>query len=278
MVNCTICGDGGAILQERRLSVYRCASCSHVFTSIPKEIQEKYDEDYFIRFHRKWFNNPNLKLYDFMISEALKLNVSKKNPVLLDVGCGNGAFLKHVLKRAPNFKLYGIDLISNKHPHITFMKCDFMAENVELDADIVCALAVIEHVDNPILFVRKIKKLLNSNGLVFVMTINNNSLLYRIARILNKIGMHAAYDRIYSHHHLQHYTNKSLRKLMEMNGFEVLMQKNHGRPLKSVDVPEGSFLLQNSYLAAVSFIFLISGIFGSGIDQTIMCRKIDSRN
>jgi len=276
MVNCTICGKGSATLQERRLNIYKCDSCSHVFTSIPKELQEKYDEEYFIRFHKKWFNNPNLKLYDFIIKEAL--NVSKKNPVLLDVGCGNGAFLKHVLKKAPNFRLYGIDLISNKYPRITFMKCDFMTENVELSVDVVCTLAVIEHIDDPLLFVNKIKKLLNSDGLVFVMTINNNSLLYRIARILNKIGIHAAYDRVYSHHHLQHYTNKSLRKLMEMHGFEVLMQKNHGRPLKSVDVPEGSLLLQKSYLAAVGLIFFISGIFGCGIDQTIVCRKINSKN
>ena len=85
-----------------------------------------------------------------------------------------------------------------------------------------------------------------------------------------------AYNRVYSHHHLQHYTNHSLKKLMEMNGFKVLLQKNHNRSMKAVDVLGNNFLIQKIYKSLVWTIFLLSGVFGSGIDQTIVCKKSSS--
>ena len=134
---------------------------------------------------------------------------------------------------------------------------------------------MIEHIDNPQLFVGKLNNLLKSGGLLFIMTINSNSLIYRIARVLKKVGMRVAYDRLYSIHHLQHFTNQSLKTLLEMNNFEVLVHKNHNYPLKAVDVPESNFLIQKMYKFFVLLSFLASAPFGMGIHQTIVCRKAD---
>lgn len=108
------------------------------------------------------------------------------------------------------------------------------------------------------------------------MTINNNSLLYKISRLLNKAGIHTAHDRLYSYHHTHHYTNQSLKTLMEMNGFDVLLQKNYNRPMRAVDVPGNNFLIEKIYKSLVWMIFLLSDVFGYGMDQVIVCKKSSS--
>ncbi|MFH1540238.1 MAG: class I SAM-dependent methyltransferase [Elusimicrobiota bacterium] len=278
-IQCPICRDNSkTILMESRLNIYRCNSCLHTFTDIPKERQEKYDDDYFLKTHKAWFNNPNYELFKFIHKKLLKLLV-KEDACLLDIGCGKGDFLKYILEKNSRAKLFGIDLVFNQHPGIHFIKgsfYDLKKEDFGTGINVICGLAVIEHVDDPHLFVQKLNSLLELGGLLFIMTVNNNSLIYRIARFLNRVGMHAAYDRLYSFHHLQHFTNQSLNTLLRMNGFEILLHKNHNYPMKAVDVPESNFLIEKVYKLFVWLIFLLSSVFGCGIYQTIICRKRNS--
>lgn len=274
-VECPICRNSSkTILKESRLSLYRCNSCLHTFTVIPKE-KEKYNDDYFLKTHKNWFNNPNYRLFDFIYKKLLKL-LSNEQIQLLDVGCGKGDFLKYIAAKNSTAKLFGIDLIYNQHPRIHFIKGDFLKEKIETKFNVICNLAVIEHVDNPHLFVQKLNNLLQFGRFLFITTINSNSLIYRIAGLLNKVGIHTAHDRLYSFHHLQHYTNQSLKTLMQMDGFDVLLQKNHNYPMEAVDVPESNFLIEKMYKLLVWLIFLLSVPFKWGMLQTIVCRKRNS--
>jgi len=270
--SCPICRSSKTTEEESHLNIYKCNSCSHVFTDIPKEKQEIYDEDYFLDTHKNWFNNQNYEMFDFIYAKSLKL-LRGKQIKLLDVGCGKGDFLVNIRKKNPAAKLFGIDLVSNYYPGIHFMKGDFLEKKIISKFNIINNIAVIEHVDNPHLFVRKLSKILEPGGFLFILTINNNSLMYQIARLLKNVGIYTAFDRVYSHHHLQHFTNQSLKKLMEMNGFDVLLQKNYSRPLRAVDVPESNFLIKKIYKFLVWTIFLLSIVIERGIDQIIVCRK-----
>ena len=155
----------------------------------------------------------------------------------------------------------------------SLLKGIFFKKQIEMKFNIICSFAVIEHIENPHLFIQKLNKLLQPDGLLFIMTVNNNSLIYKIARFLDRIGMHTAHDRLYSFHHLQHYTNMSLKKSMEMNGFDVLLQKNHNYSLKAVDIPAANFLIKKMYKFLVWVVFIASAPFGWGILQTVLCRK-----
>ena len=275
-IRCPICRDNGKIvLMESRLNIYGCGSCAHIFTVAPKERQEKYDDDYFLKTHKAWFDNPNYGLFDFVHKEARKL-LGEEPLRLLDVGCGKGDFLKYISKRDSDARLFGIDLVYNQYPGIRFIEgdlYDLKKEDLGLELNVICGFAVIEHVDDPHLFAQKLNSLLRPDGLLFIMTVNSSSLIYRIAGFLNKAGAHTAYDRLYSIHHLHHYTNRSLRKLMDMNGFDILFMKNHNYPMKAVDLPESGFLMKKMYKFFVWVIFLLSSAFGCGIYQTIACRK-----
>ncbi len=243
---------------------------------IYKERQEKYNDDYYLKAHKNWFNYPNYRLFNFIYKKLLKL-LGNEQIQLLDVGCGKGDFLNYIAAKNSTAELFGIDLTHNQHPRIHFIRGDFLQEKIEEKIEtkfnVICNLAVIEHIDNPHLFVQKLNSLLQPGGFLFISTINSNSLIYRIARMLKKVGIRVAHDRLYSHHHLQHYTNRSLKRLMEMNGFDLLLQKNHNYPIKALDVPKSNFLVEKFYKLVVWFIFLVSSALGCGTLQTIICRK-----
>ena len=95
----------------------------------------------------------------------------------------------------------------------------------------------------------------------------------QIARLLKAFSFRGAFDRLYSHHHLQHYNNKSLANLVKDGGFEIISHKNHNFPLKSVDLPKTNTLIKWIYVSGVAIVFGITNLFGGGLCQTIICKK-----
>lgn len=270
-MQCPVCHGDNSILVERRMYLYKCDQCLHTFTVLPTKGAE-YTDDYYEKTHKDWFDNPDYRLFDFIHKETLRILVGEQVR-LLDVGCGKGDFLKYVAADNSTAELSGIDLTYNEHPRIHFMKGDFLEHDLETKFNVVCSLAVIEHVNDPNSFVAKLHKILRPGGLGFIMTVNNNSLIYRVTRLLNRMGVRTAHDRLYSFHHVQHFTNKSLRILVEKNGFDVLLLKNYNNPLKATDVPADNIIVRGIYKLAVLLLFGLSFPFGAGVLQIVVCKK-----
>lgn len=271
--NCTICkANTGVKLIEKSINLYHCGSCNHTFTltDVPRE---NYLENYFSDVHKNWFSHPNYKLFEFIRRQIF--SIKHEEPIgVLDVGCGNGDLLKYFVSKKEKAKLVGIDLAKNqKFRGINYIQGNFFKKKINGKFDVVCTLGTIEHIEKPIEFVNKISKLLNKNSLLIIMTIDSDSLLYWVARLVDKLGIHVAFRQLYSGHHLQHFTKDSLRKLVENNGFQVTYQKNHNFPLKSVDVPKGNSFTQNFYLLVVAVIFFSSSLISRGMLQTLICKK-----
>ena len=271
--SCPVCRTThGITLDDRALSVYTCSACGHMFTVLPKREQYTYEPDYFSREHENWFLHPDLKLFQ-SISDHISAYAHNRPVSVLDVGCGDGALLRFLLPRQPQASLYGIDVAENKDSKITFVRGDFETYQFSKRFDFIAGLMVAEHVEDPIVMVKKIYEVAERGAPVFFTTINSGSLLYTLARLFKKFGWRTPYERLYQHHHLQHYTNRSLRKAFEDNGFEVVSQKNHNFPIAAMDVPQGSRLMEIVYRTAVIVLFGISWVFGWGICQTIIARK-----
>lgn len=266
MIACPICGNDITDFHE----IVRCPSCSHVFTSKP-ETYNLYSHDYYSLTHKKWFNNPNKRLFSF-ICQKIKHKGGSFN--LLDVGCGNGDFLEYAIRQYPHARLTGIDFKLNVSDRIQYICGDFMTTQFDAQFDVIVSLAVIEHLSNPREFMSKITDTLCDGGLLIITTVNNDSLCYIIARMLNRIGLRTPYKRLYNKHHLQHYTNASLRKLIKaFKRFVLIKQINHNYSLNSVDVPATNIAVRWFYLCMTGLIFGISGLFGAGILQTVVYRK-----
>ena len=192
----------------------------------------------------------------------------------MDVGCGNGDFLKFFANYRKKTALYGVDIARLfEDANISFMHGDFNTMELKQNFDVVTSLMAIEHMENPVLFTKNIFSALGREGIAVVATINSNGLIYRLADLLKALGIMGPYDRLYDHAHLQHYTNASLKKLLENCGFEILLQRNHNFPLAALDVPKSNAVLEAVYRAGVAAVFTLTAVFGGGMMQTIICRK-----
>lgn len=83
---------------------------------------------------------------------------------LLDVGCGDGSFVKYCKKRG--IDAYGVDIIDG----VNFETDQLPYEDNTFD--IVLLYAVIEHINNPSNLFNELKRVLKNNGVVMLITPN----------------------------------------------------------------------------------------------------------
>ncbi len=147
---------------------------------------------------------------------------------VLDVGCGIGGFLDFA--RYLGLTTYGFDA-SNAHVieaqsrhdnvrHATSVREYFERLSALPRIDVVTLWDVFEHVRNPKQFLAELREILKcSGGILFVSVPSGsmNPVKVRIASILQRpIGL-------IPWEHVFYYTPKSLRRMLQEMGFEVLM-------------------------------------------------------
>jgi SAM-dependent methyltransferase len=235
---------------------------------------EDYSPEYLEIAHRNWFQNPNVALFDTIGQTVARY---KPKASLIDVGCGNGAFLKYLQNNDPELSLTGIDLAPNQPVEgITFIQGDALASDFDRQYDFVVSLAVIEHVIDIQMFIRRLYSLCAPGGFVIVMTLNDRSILYGVARLLHNLGYKIPCERLYSKHHLNHFNTSSLKRLVEMNNLSVVKTLLHNVPLAAVDFPASSRLARSILLAGVWGTFILGRLTGRTYLQTVICRKADT--
>lgn len=227
--------------------------------------QEVYDEMYYDESHRRWFEHPNTPLFN----RIAKLIPAGKS--VLDVGCGRGDFLRFLHHRRPDLKLTGIDYSDNRSEGICFLRGDVLNLDVKGPFDFVVSLAVIEHVQDCVAFVHRLQQLTSEGGLVVVMTLNEGGLLYGLARAGLALGFHLVFDRLYSRHHLHHFTRKSLHYLLESCDLKVAQQIMHNAPLKAMDLPVKNPVLDAILRTGVGVVFITGSMTSKTYLQTAIC-------
>jgi 2-polyprenyl-3-methyl-5-hydroxy-6-metoxy-1,4-benzoquinol methylase len=226
---------------------------------------EKYSEDYYEEAHRNWFAHPNMQLFRWIEGQLPKTMRS-----LVDIGCGRGQFLDFLRGQRPDILLVGVDLSSNADRNGIAFHC---GSALELDLgkfDAVVSLATIEHVADANGFAARLYSLCSPGGVVFVMTLDDSSLLYRIARVARQFGMPLAFDRLYSAHHFHHFTHKSLSLLLELNGLKIRQTLRHSVPVRAIDVPIQNFVFRPLVLAAAATLLAAGDLTGWSYLQTIV--------
>lgn len=269
---CPVCAaENSLFILRSDADIYQCPSCSHVFSD-PASITdaEQYGPDYYESAHKNWFEHPNIQLFSW-IHSALPGTLTS----ILDAGCGKGAFLKHSKGKVPTLqRVVGIDYSPNEPvPGIEFLIGD--ASNMSGDEmfDAVTSLAVIEHVPDPVGFARVLAARCKKGGFVVVMTVNNGSLLYRMARIMYRLRMKTSASRLYSSHHLQHFTIQSLRSTLERAGLEIIATRIHNSPLAAVDIPSGNVVKRTVFTMGLVGLSFLGAVTGTAYLQTVVARR-----
>lgn len=129
---------------------------------------------------------------------------------VLDVGCGTGAVMQFLIKK--NFETHGIDPSEEALKYCAFKGLSVKkssAEEIDFPEnsfDIVFALDVLEHLENPELAVEEIRRVLKKNG-VFIMTVPAHQWLW------------SYHDEAL--HHQKRYNKKDIINLLDKK-FEIV--------------------------------------------------------
>jgi hypothetical protein len=110
--------------------------------------------------------------------------------------------------------------------------------------DVAVGLATSEHLPDVQAFARRLREVVVPGGLAIVMTNDERSSPYDIARVARRVGYRTPFERLYDRHHLNHFNTKSLRTLMARHGFRLREVRRHNIPLAAVDMPKESAVLR----------------------------------
>lgn len=243
-VPCPFCGrESGTTLCTEYISVgvKRCAECSLIYTSPRVEEPEKVywgDHDRFLDEIRLILTEQATHHRDPNYLEELEL-IERHRPErgrFLDVGCNMGMLLRHVRERG--WEAVGVEPSPALH-RIATEQLGLTVHNCYLDAlppsehatfDVVALSDVFEHVTQPRELLRSVKALLKPGGLLFVKVPNArwNMLKQRGADILRRDVPYGIWD---SYEHVVHYTDETLRAMLETERYDPLVM-TFSRPVQ----------------------------------------------
>jgi cyclopropane fatty-acyl-phospholipid synthase-like methyltransferase len=228
--NCKICrgptyyvgSRSGTFKKNTSFHYYSCQQCYFSFVGNPwLEYEKIYSFEYYNGkgadpladyFFELKHPKSTIRKYEW---EGLKKIIAQltqniKNPQHLDYGCGNGGlvrYLAHSGIRSYGFEEGAINLYLNDI--LLLEKHDL--EKKEHSFDIISAIEVIEHIAEPLNFLKYIRSLLKPNGVFFLTTGNAQLKREKITH-----WSYAAYPEI----HISFFEPKTLALALEQTGFK----------------------------------------------------------
>jgi SAM-dependent methyltransferase len=162
-----------------------------------------------------------INFYRWLESLAIPHSAGTK---VLDLGCGDGAFLSAIsdrwVKQGLEPSKAGVEYARQKNLNVV---CGTLADSPkEFEIDLLVVLDVIEHVVDPHEFVEQMKSKLKQGGLVLILTGDADSVPARIA------GARWSYLRWCGH--VSVFSNHSLKQLFTEHGFEIVDWKRCQHP------------------------------------------------
>jgi len=203
---------------------------------------------------------------------------------LLDVGCGNGAFLRAFGESNPSWQMTGVELDARNRKAVEAI-AGVTALHVgaidDLSArfDLVAMIHTLEHIPDPAAFLRRLGQRLQPGGL----------LLIQVPDLLS-----SPFDLLIADH-CSHFTTSSLRHVIELAGYEVLhLESGHvakelsalvrRTPRVLVPAAAGAAQAQAAAVAHISWLHAVLaqassvpaplGIFGTSISATWLAAAV----
>lgn len=169
------------------------------------------DKDYLAS--EKQFRNIFKKRFDLI----KKYHLAGGTETVLDIGCSNGVFLD--LFKESGFETWGVEPsgnagVASKKGHKILKTTFEKATPPNNYFDLVILNHTLEHMDNPVEVLKKVHRILEKDGVLFVDVPNFGSLS---SKILGK-----KWPYLLPKEHKHQFTKKTLVQILEKSGFKVI--------------------------------------------------------
>jgi len=198
--------------------IINCSDCDLEYTSYWMDesfVQTLYEGDNYV-FHHNASRPENLKFDEYKVRLEHILNFVNKESNVLEVGCGDGKFMKILNPYVKSVE--GIELSPPQVNHVRKMgfKCyEKMLTDLKVEKkyDVICMYAVLEHIPNVSIFLDSIQDFLNPGAKVIIEVPNRRNILYSSVQINEFRKLY--YKKV----HLYYFTPDSLKLLLNNHGF-----------------------------------------------------------
>jgi 2-polyprenyl-3-methyl-5-hydroxy-6-metoxy-1,4-benzoquinol methylase len=241
-----------------------------------------YSASYYEERKQYYFKNPitnraltkeNDNIRDFKNGLAL-IDKYKTGGRLLDVGCALGIFL--VMAHESGWETYGVDV----SPYATNFARNVMGQKVRTGTleqikypdnwfDVVTVWDALEHFDDPSKQLQEIRRILKDDGIVFMNTPNEEAFMRVLAwkmYCVTRGKFQYPVRKLYHRFHLYYFTAKTLRSLLEENGFHIAELRQKRIPI----VKARGNLIEKMLVQACS---LVDRAFGREYELLAIARK-----
>ncbi len=141
---------------------------------------------------------------------------------VLEAGAGKGDFLEHFLQQSKEWRAVAFEpssafgILEQRFPKASITRCDYRSFKTDTEKfDLVVALGVLEHVENPLDMLRWAYERLNASGLFYIRVPN-------FARNPNDL---------FCADHLSKLTIHTITAIAKAAGFDVVASKEAGVPI-----------------------------------------------
>lgn len=271
---CPVCGgkDQEFFLERMGVRCVRCPACSHVYANpVVKQAEaiKLYGDDrtaYDI-YTQPMQKETDWKKYQYGVDMIDTFDPPGRDKIL-DVGCGAGLFLQVAF--ASGWRTcVGVDANSaydsvyREAAGIQYINGTFEATDPDAigdNYDVVSMWNVLEHIYDPLRFLKSVGAVMKPGGLLFLMVPNVKSLATRLIRTMSPR---------YNWKHLHYFSPASLRRLVELAAFTFLHQEtviteiDHIKSYMSGEYPHHGFGDPEGLFASITPAFIHANLLGS---------------
>lgn len=209
--NCIICSSQTNLFAKKEdYIIYRCISCGLGYTDELKKQSGDYHRDETYILEEDLFKN----IFTRRINEVTKLINSGK---VLEIGCSAGLMLSLFKKKG--FEVRGVELSRKSAQEAIKKGIDvkigfFEKVNFTEKFDLIILNHTLEHMENPVEVLKKVKSILKPKGYVLIDLPNFGS---PVAKILK-----GNWPLLLPDEHLWHFSQNSFEKLFKKLDFKIL--------------------------------------------------------
>lgn len=272
---CPLCGHRGyrLVKKEEEWEIIECLSCSFVFV-------KQVPEEQFLNLHYQHYlptDNKRIKEWRILMLgiflrslDAIEICLGSSRGNLLDIGCGFGFFLE--LARKKGWSVYGVEPCVHARSYALSRGVNADSENLFTRTyegkmfDVVTLFYVLEHLPDPIRYLREVNRILKPGGLLLVRLPHTTP----IVKFLQAIRMPNKLYDVPSH--LSDFSPRTIALALNRTGFDKICTFPGGatrpRPIMQRIISIGSGVLADILYSSSGKRILLPGV-----SKTTIARK-----